>query len=91
MKVFSNLKLEAKKPVKELIIAIGEDINEAVPAKENPRYSQRFWNELQEAISEMESEETKTNGKVSQGISYEQFVKNVKAENSKSKKVASND
>ena len=56
MKVISDIKVEAKKiPVKDLIICIGEDIKTAIPAKENPRYSQKFWDGLQESLKEIEA------------------------------------
>lgn len=52
MKVIGDIKAKPK----SLIIAIGEDIKTAVPAKENPEYSQKFWDEVQEALREAEAE-----------------------------------
>ena len=46
MKVISSFK------PKSLIIAIGEDIETAIPSKEMPRYSQKFWDETKEACAE---------------------------------------
>ena len=34
------------------VIAISEKPNEAIPSKENPRYSQKFWDETKEACAE---------------------------------------
>lgn len=91
MKVISDIKVEAKKiPVKDLIICIGEDIKTAVPAKENPRYSQKFWDEVQEALKEAEDYEIKKYGKVLPGMSVEEWQNMIKSRRSL-KKVSSRD
>ena len=85
------MKVEAKKiPVKDLIICIGEDIKTAIPAKEMPRYSQKFWDGLQESLKEIEAWELKKYGKVLPGISYEE-ARRKWARRLKLKKVTSND
>ena len=81
MKVISDIKAKPK----SLIIAIGEDIATAVPSKENPEYSQKFWDGLMESIKEAQSElgEFKT-------ISYSDARK-LANRLAKLEKVASND
>ena len=81
MKVISDIKAKPK----SLIIAIGEDIATAVPSKENPEYSQKFWDEIQEALKEAEAEfgTLKT-------ISYEEARRELSSR-VKFEKVASND
>ena len=81
MKVISDIKAKPK----SLIIAIGEDIATAVPSKENPEYSQKFWDEVQEALREAEAEfgTLKT-------ISYEEARRELSSR-VKFEKVASND
>lgn len=81
MKVISDIKAKPK----SLIIAIGEDIATAVPSKENPEYSQKFWDEVQEALKEAEAEfgTLKT-------ISYEEARRELSSR-VKFEKVASND
>ena len=81
MKVISDIKAKPK----SLIIAICEDIATAVPSKENPEYSQKFWDEVQEALKEAEAEfgTLKT-------ISYEEARRKLSSR-VKLEKVASND
>ena len=81
MKVISDLKVKPK----SLVVAIGEDIRTAIPAKENPEYSQKFWDEVQEALKEAEAEfgTLKT-------ISYEEARRELSSR-VKFEKVASND
>lgn len=81
MKVIGDIKAKPK----SLVVAIGEDIKTAVPSKENPEYSQKFWDEVQEALKEAEAElgSLKT-------ISYEE-ARRVWTSRLKLEKVASND
>ena len=91
MKVISDLKVKAKKtPVKDLVICIGEDIRTAIPAKENPRYSQKFWDGVQEALREAEAWELKKYGKVLPGMSLDEWQNMIKSRRSL-KKVSSRD
>lgn len=87
MKVISDLKV---KPT-SLVIAIGEDIKTAVPSKENPEYSQKFWDEVQEALKEAEDYEIKKYGKVLPGMSLDEWQNMIKNRRSSIKKVSSRD
>lgn len=86
MKVISDIKAKPK----SLIIAIGEDIATAVPSKENPEYSQKFWDGLQEALREAEDYEIKKYGKVLPGMSLDEWQNMIKSRRSL-KKVSSRD
>ena len=56
------------------VIAVSEKPNEAIPSKENPEYSQKFWDETKEAMSEIALHE-KASGKVWNNLSLAQAKK----------------
>lgn len=68
MKVITSFKSKMK------VIAVSEKPEEAVPSKENPEYSQKFWDETKEACAEIALHE-KASGKVWNNLSLAQAKK----------------
>ena len=43
--------------VKDLVISLGETIEDAIPSTEMPRFSKQFWDETKEACEEVKAHE----------------------------------
>lgn len=43
--------------VKDLVISLGETIEDAIPSTEMPRFSKKFWDETKEACEEVKAHE----------------------------------
>ena len=67
--------IKSFKPVKDLIICIGEDIETAIPSKEMPRYSQKFWDETKEACAEALAYEKARGGRRITSLSLSELKK----------------